>query len=184
MKTNYSFFYCVLFILFLGFFCHCKKENRELTLKIDKEFRDKWNSLADLSENRIDRYTYDSLNLSKLNFIPSYNSADFVYDVLLNNDSTHLKVATITIINSGEILEYLISYQNNELVDTLMVYYEDNVEYNQQMYSNLSKDTIFRTCITAGDDSDNLVIISDTIQERYFVSPTLHFHKIDESLAD
>lgn len=181
MKTYYRYFFYIFVIISPVLFYSCKKEKKELTLNFNKDFKDKWNSLADLSQNKITQTTYDSLQLSQLKFIPNYNNAQFVYDVLLDNDSTSLKMTSVTIINSGEILEYLISYHNNVLIDSIMVYYEDNVEYYQQIYSSLNNDTITITHITTREDVDNLISTNDTIQEKYFVSPTLQFNKINSN---
>ena len=181
MKVRYSFIsISLLGCLILIFLSSCKKDKEKIsTLTIHKEVKNNWDNLPSLVAQKMDISLYDSLNLNNLNFIPPYEYADFVIDILSSNDSLESRIGILTVINSGEILSYLMTYHQNVLVDDLMVYYEDNVEYYQHITSTINNDSICITSVTWKDDFDNYRNNSDTTIENYLLTPTLQFEKIN-----
>lgn len=180
MQIRYRFIPILITCFILIHQTSCIKDKEIIPIfEIQREFKDNWNNLPSLVANKIDQSVYDSLNLNKLDFIPSYDYSDLVVDVLSSNDSLNTKLVLLTVINSGEIIEYLMTYNQDVLIDDLMVYYEDNVEYYQQITSSIINDSVCVTSVRWNDDHENYAEKSDTIIENYLLTPTLHFEKIN-----
>lgn len=139
-------------------------------------FDNNWNKL-DQESNILSLAEYDSLGLDKLSFIGPYG--EFQYEKgeeLLK--SRNKKLLTIKSISSGEISEYLLGYVDNQVSDSLLVTYEDNVEYFSKVSSIIAKDTI--TVMAINWDYSGMKEISDTIISKYIITPELKFEEIIE----
>lgn len=135
-----------------------------------------WNKL-DQENNILSLAEYDSLGLGKLSFIGPYGELQYEKgEVLLKSDNKEL--LTIKTISSGEISEYLLGYVNNQVSDSLLVAYEDNVEYFSKVSSVITKDTI--TVMAINWDYSGMKEIVDTIISRYIITPELKFEEIIE----
>lgn len=139
-------------------------------------FDDNWNKL-DQKSKLLSHEEFDALQLGDLSFIGAYG--DFQYEegkTLL--DQADKKLLTIKTISSGEISEYLLGYVDQNISDSLLVAYEDNVEYYSKVSSTIAKDTI--TVMAINWDYSGMEEISDTIISRYIITPELRFEEIIE----
>ena len=177
---------CLLAVLLLSSCEGCRKKQSSAnglvedtpsaTAPIDipfSNFDDNWNKLDD--SNVLSEEEYDSLKLGSLSFIGSYG--DLQYEIGKRIiDQEDRKLLTIKAIASGEISEYLLGYIDNDITDSLLVAYEDNVEYYSQTSSTISHDTI--TVVTIDHDYSGMEDVADTIVSQYIISPELRFEEI------
>ena len=91
---------------------------------------------------RMTRALYDSLQISKIAYLQNYDTTYLSMGrILLSNENG--RIITIQIISDGEIMEYLVSYNSRgQLVDNMLVAYEDMVEYYSQVSSNIQANNI------------------------------------------
>lgn len=139
-------------------------------------FDDNWNKL-DQNNTILTEEEFDSLKLNSLSFIGSYGDLQYEKSKTLI-DQENRKLLTIKTISSGEISEYLLGYVDQNISDSLLVAYEDNVEYYSKVSSTISHDTI--TVMAINWDYSGLEEISDTIVSRYIITPALKFEEIIE----
>ncbi|MDR0824030.1 MAG: hypothetical protein LBN74_02980 [Prevotella sp.] len=170
-------------ILFTTFISCQNKQGGNLQTQLDSlnvelteiTLSDKGDSIDMTSVPRLTQKEYDDLQLSKVKGLEGYNLWDLsMGQVLL--DSADGMILTIQIITDGEITEYLLSYdKERNLVDNLIVAYEDMVEYYSEVSSKISsnKITVQTVNFTYGDDDQDE--ISDTIVAKYRITPELKF---------
>lgn len=140
------------------------------------DFGDNWNVAYDSKQN-LSKEAFDSLKLNSLTFLPPYEDLDFqIGRVILNTD--HKKLLSVKAIASGEISEYLLGYMNNSITDSLLIAYEDNVEYYSSTSSIIKGNVVIVT--TINHDYEGVKEISDTINSRYVITPELKFEEIIE----
>ncbi len=120
---------------------------------------------------------YDSLQINKIKDLKDYDISYLSMGrTLLSNENG--KIITIQVITDGEITEYLLSYdRNGNLVDNLIVAYEDMVEYYSQITSQINSNKVIIQ--TVNFSYENLkgeeVEFSDTSTISYSISPELKF---------
>lgn len=142
----------------------------------DAEFDDNWNEAYKAKDN-LSKQTFDSLKLNTLTFLPPYEDLDFqIGKTLLNTDNK--KLLTIKAIASGEISEYLLGYIGGNITDSLLVAYEDNVEYYSATYSTIENNKI--TVTTVNRSYDGPEEVADTIVTKYNITPELTFEEVFE----
>lgn len=179
MKKIYFFSIILAIILFS---CQNKQgqQSRLEPLHIELEKITLSNKADDIDLMKISRLTqiqYDSLQLDKVKELQGYDISDLTMGkMLLNNDSG--KMLTVQIITDGEITELLLSYdKNGNLVDNLIVAYEDLVEYYKEVTSLINTDKITVQTINYNyfDVGNNTIETSDTIVTNYAITPDLKF---------
>lgn len=142
----------------------------------DVKFDNNWNMPFDITKN-LDKQTYDSLKLGKLSFMSEYGTLDYqIGDILFNVGNK--KLLSVKAIASGEIAEYLLGYVNDNITDSLLVAYEDNVEYYSTTYSTVRDNTIITTTIDLNNEGTKE--ISDTTIVRYHITPEMTFEEVFE----
>lgn len=183
MKKIYLFIGIILTIIL--FSCQNKQEKQgqissleSLDAKIEETTLS--NKVEDIDLMKISRLTqsqYDSLQLSKVKELQGYDIADLTMGrILLNNDFG--KMVTVQIITDGEITELLLSYdKNGNLVDNLIVAYEDLVEYYKEVTSSINSNKITVQTINFNyyDVGSNTIETADTIRTNYQITPELRF---------
>lgn len=142
----------------------------------ETHFDNNWNKL-DHSASQLSREEYDALNLGQLSFMSNFEDLQYDKGTILIEDNNR-KLLTIKTISSGEIAEYLLGYVNNIVTDSLLVAYEDNVEYFSTTSSVINNDKI--TVTTINSDYSGLEEASDTIVNSYRITPELTFDEIIE----
>lgn len=160
------------------FSCKEKSKQETIILNLEKKFTNNWSDPLYHTQQKINEEEYNDLQLETLKFVPAFANSDFIADTLLL-DTLGQKIIALRIINSGEILEYLLTYKDNKLVDNLLVSYEDNVEYYEQISSILKNDSIITSIIRWEDDFSTSIDQADTVKIRYHLTPTLHFLEVD-----
>lgn len=142
----------------------------------EKHFGDNWNQLEN-SQTMLTKEEYDALNLGKLSFIPAYEDLQYEIGSTLVDEPTR-KLFTIKTIASGEISEYLLGYINNCVTDSLLISYEDSVEYFSETSSIINGNKI--TVTTVNFDYSGTEEVADTIKTSYTISKELTFDEIIE----
>lgn len=182
MKKIY-FFSIILTIILLS--CQNRQEKQGQTpnlesLDIKLEETTLSNNAGDIDLMKISRLTqsqYDSLQLNKVKELQGYDIADLTMGkILLDNDFG--KMVTVQIITDGEITELLLSYdKNGNLVDNLIVAYEDLVEYYKEVTSSINSDKITVQTINFNyyDIGNNTIETADTTRTSYQITPELKF---------
>lgn len=126
---------------------------------------------------RLSQLQYDSLQLSKVKELQGYDIDDLTMGkILLNNNLG--KILTIQIITDGEITELLLSYdKDGNLKDSLIVAYEDLVEYYKQITTSINSDTISVQTINFNYYAVgyNTIETADTVVTNYRITPELKF---------
>lgn len=140
----------------------------------EKHFGDNWNQLES-SQTMLTKEEYDALNLGALSFIPEFGELQYEIGSTLIDEPTR-KLLTVKTIASGEISEYLLGYINNNVTDSLLISYEDNVEYFSEISSVLNGNKI--TVTTIDFDYSGEAEIADTIRTSYIISKELTFDEI------
>lgn len=182
-----SYYICLLAIFLLPSCNGCKRkqtpesdnkeQKTEFSINISNiTFGDNWSKLG--QENHIlSQAEYDSLKLGTLSFIPPYGDLQYeLGGVLINEDNK--KLLTVKSVASGEISEYLLGYINNNITDSLLVAYEDNVEYYSATSSTIEGNTI--NVRTINWDYSGAKEIADTIITEYQITPELTFDEVIE----
>ncbi|MCD7971890.1 MAG: hypothetical protein LUG18_04370 [Candidatus Azobacteroides sp.] len=182
---KYSIFIFIIFII--HFSCKNQKDTCARTLP------ESWNSVCiefdhgELAENynNIDfnqfpcltSSQYDSLQLDKVNelegFDPAYLS---INRKVVSNDKGN--IISVKLLANGQISECLISYdKDGNLIDDLTVAYEDLVEAESRIYSEMTANliTIRSIDFVYPEKEEELVGISDTVTLRYEITPDLRF---------
>lgn len=139
----------------------------------DKVWNDVNNSKKKLSEAQ-----YDSLRLNNLSFLPAFDDLEYQIGQVLVNEKD-VKLLTIKAVASGEVSEYLLGYQNNKITDSLLVAYEDAVEYYSRTSSSIKGNLIESTTIN-WDYNDQGKETADTMISYYRITPQLKFEEITE----
>ncbi|EGK01161.1 MULTISPECIES: hypothetical protein [Dysgonomonas] len=145
--------------------------------------------LADISLNsssstidltKIQRLTpeqYSSLQLEKVKGLEGYELSDLCLgQILLENKNG--KILTIQVVTDGEITEYLLSYdKNGNMIDNLIVAYEDMVEYYSEVSSKIKSNEIIVQTINYTYDEINSDSggTADTAITKYQISPEFKF---------
>lgn len=183
MKKAFHILITFLFLMLITTACGKKKqqnEEQETPTTVtesqikDAEFDNNWNVAYDENKN-ISKAQYDSLKLGSLSFIAPYEHLDFqIGKVLLDTDEK--KLLSIKAISSGEIAEYLLSYINNNITDSLLIAYEDNVEYYSATSSVINDNKI--TVTTINWDYSGAEETADTTITQYTITPELTFEEI------
>lgn len=140
----------------------------------EKHFGDNWNQL-ERTQTMLTKEQYDALNLGALSFIPEFGELQYEIGSTLIDEPTR-KLLTIKTIASGEISEYLLGYINNIVTDSLLISYEDNVEYFSETSSVINGNKI--TVTTIDFDYSGEAEIADTIRTSYIISKELTFDEI------
>lgn len=126
---------------------------------------------------RMTKALYDSLQISKIAYLRDYDTTYLSMGrVLLSNENG--KIITIQVISDGEIMEYLISYNaSGQLVDNMLVAYEDMVEYYSEVSSTIQSNniTVQTVNFTYSDEQDNSIETSDTVFAKYQITPEFKF---------
>lgn len=157
-------------------------ENKENTAIVEfanidfseTHFGDNWNHLEN-SVKQLTKEEYKALNLDKLSFIPDFG--ELQYEIGSNLiDEPARKLLTVKAVSSGEISEYLLGYVNNTITDSLLVAYEDNVEYFSNTSAVLEGNKI--TVTTIDFDYSGTEEVSDTIKTSYIISKELTFDEV------
>lgn len=193
-RKNVGFTYkslCVVAVLLLSCIS-CKEKvqqieetkNNKYSINLEEQLiGNNWNEDNQLTTDYIDEVVYDSLKLGKLPFIPPFGEMDFQIGKVLV-DTLDYKMFTLRLISSGEISEYLLTYEKGEPIDFLMVAYEDNVEYFSTTKTFLKGDSLLVETITfLGDDTDAKdetelyanTNSSDTLFSHYLITPDFRF---------
>lgn len=140
----------------------------------EMHFGDNWNHLEN-SEKQLTEEEYNALNLGKLTFIPDFGELQYEIGATLIDEPTR-KLLTVKAVSSGEISEYLLGYVNDVITDSLLVAYEDNVEYFSSTSAILEGNKI--TVTTIDFDYSGTEEVSDTISTSYIISKELIFDEI------
>ena len=138
------------------------------------------NNFGNIDFERLPRLTmaeYNNLQLDKVTGLQGYDTTylSMGRTLLLNDDG---KIITIQVITDGEISEYLISYdKNGNLMDNLIVAYEDMVEYYSRISTQINSNQITVQTInfSYSDGEDNPVESSDTAITKYQITPEFKF---------
>ena len=96
--------------------------------------------------------------------------------ILLSNETG--RIITIQVISDGEIMEYLVSYNSSgQLVDNMLVAYEDMVEYYSEVSSTIQSNNIIVQTVnfTYTDEQGDPIEDSDTTVAKYQISPEFKF---------
>ncbi|MBK5722338.1 hypothetical protein JGH11_15795 [Dysgonomonas sp. Marseille-P4677] len=138
------------------------------------------NNFGNIDFERLPRLTmaeYKNLQLDKVTGLQGYDTTYLSMGrTLLLNDNG--KIITIQVITDGEIAEYLISYdKSGNLMDNLIVAYEDMVEYYSRISTQISSDQITVQTInfSYSDKDDNPIESSDTAITKYQITPEYKF---------
>lgn len=125
---------------------------------------------------RLTQAQYDSLQLKQINSLSDYGLEDLSMGKTLFEGGSG-KLLTLQVITEGEITEYLLSYDTKgNLVDSLVVAYEDMVEYYTQISSLIKKNQILVQTINFTYDGNNgNEEESDTTIAKYQITPELRF---------
>lgn len=129
------------------------------------------------SIKRLTQAEYDSLHLAQIKSLSDYGPNDLTMGRFLF-EGENGKLLTIKIITEGEITEYLLSYDTKgKLVDSLIVAYEDMVEYYTQVSSSIKQNEILvQTINFSYDGADgNEEEKADTSLTKYQITPELRF---------
>ncbi|MDR2951049.1 MAG: hypothetical protein ACK5KL_02310 [Dysgonomonas sp.] len=175
-------FNLILFTTFVS--CQSKQENNlkaqlgTLNVELTETFLSSKADSIDLTDVlRLTQKEYDDLQLSKVKGLEGYELSDLTMgQVLLDNANG--TILTIQIITDGEITEYLLSYdKDGNLVDNLIVAYEDMVEYYSEISSKINSDliTVQTVNFTYGDEDGNQTEASDTAIAKYQITPEFKF---------
>lgn len=120
---------------------------------------------------------YDSLKLAMVDDLQGYDTTYLSMGrILLENENG--RIITIQVITGGEITEHLLSYdKHGNLVDNLIVAYEDMVEYYSEVSSKINSNRItVQTVNFTYDEADGEPVeLSDTIIKRYQITPEFRF---------
>ncbi len=143
----------------------------------DISLKGNFNSIDITKIKRLTQSEYDQLQLAKVESLEGYGCNDLsTGQTLLKNENG--KIITIQIISDGEVSEYLLSYdRNGNLVDNLIVAYEDMVEYYSEVSSRINANeitvqTINYTYDEMDEDTDGR---ADTAVVRYKITPEFKF---------
>lgn len=126
---------------------------------------------------RLSQAEYDSLHLVQINSLSGYGLEDLTMGQILFN-GVNGKLLTLHVITEGEITEYLLSYDpKGNLVDSLIVAYEDMVDYYTEVSTLIKKNEILvQTVNFTYDGKDgNEETASDTSMTKYQITPSLRF---------
>lgn len=161
-----------------------KKEADVSTLSLPDKivFQDstlgKYFDVIDFSKlKRLTQAEYDSLHLVQINSLSGYDLEDLTMGQILFNGANG-KLLTLKVITEGEITEYLLSYDpKGNLVDSLIVAYEDMVDYYSEVTTIIRKNQILvQTVNFTYDGKDgNEETASDTSMTKYRITPSLRF---------
>lgn len=134
--------------------------------------------LKDIDLTRLPRLTpeeYDRMQLARVKNLEGYDLSDLTMgEILFANEQG--KILTIKVITDGEITEYLLSYdKNGNLLDNLLVAYEDMVEYYSEVSSKINSNKIIVQTVnfTYGDEDGSNAEKSDTAFTNYQITPEL-----------
>ncbi len=178
MKKTYLF---SLILTFAFLSCQNKQVNNQLS-SLNMELSEAL--LGDNFENidfetipRLTMAQYDSLQLKKVSGLQGYDTTYLsMGNTIFSNENG--KILTIQVITGGEITEYLLSYgKDGILIDNLLVAYEDMVEYYSQVTSKINSNNIIVQTINFNynDSEDSPIETSDTIIEKYKITPEFKF---------
>lgn len=191
MKKIYLFNFVFVFILI-----SCQEKQGSNIVKIPSTIPAHINSLdvvisdTNLGDNfdnidfdklpRMTMVLYDSLQLSKISDLQGYDTTYLSMGrILLSNENG--RIITIQVITGGEISEYLVSYdKGGQLIDSMVVAYEDMVEYYSAVTSiiNSNKITVQTVNFTYADEYGNPIELSDTAITRYQITPEFRFIRL------
>lgn len=187
MKKICFFSFIFLTILFIS--CQPKTENNIVKSTIPIHLKDLDVVIIDTAlgndfENidfanlpRMTKALYDSLQISKIAYLQDYDTTYLSMGrILLSNENG--RIITIQVISDGEIMEYLISYNSSgQLVDNMLVAYEDMVEYYSEISSKIQSNNIIVQTVnfTYTDEQGNPVELSDTALTKYQITPEFKF---------
>lgn len=138
------------------------------------------NNFGSIDFEKLPRLTmveYNNLHLDKIAGLQGYDTTylSMGRTLLLNDDG---KIITVQVITDGEISEYLISYdKSGNLIDNLIVTYEDMVEYYSRISTQISSNQITVQTInfTYSDKENKPIETSDTSIIKYQITPELKF---------
>lgn len=177
---------CLLGLIFTVISVSCQKKQINLyetqlnPLKVDLAEVSLNSSSNPVDLTKIQRLTqeqYNSLQLEKVKGLEGYELNDLCLgQTLLDNQNG--KILTIQVVTDGEITEYLLSYdKDGNLIDNLIVAYEDMVEYYSEVSSKIkSNEIIVQTINYTYDEMDNdLGGTADTAIAKYQISPDFKF---------
>lgn len=126
---------------------------------------------------RMTKALYDSLQISKIAYLQEYDTTYLSMGrILLSNENG--RIITIQVISDGEIMEYLVSYNSSgQLVDNMLVAYEDMVEYYSEISSKIQSNNIIVQTVnfTYTDEHGNPTELSDTAFTKYQITPEFKF---------
>lgn len=125
----------------------------------------------------ISKNKYNSLQLQKVSGLEKYDISSLSMGNVLFQNSKE-KILTILVVTGGEITEYLLSYdKQGNLIDNMIVAYEDMVEYYSHTSTsiNSNKITVQTIDYSYSDSQGNPVELSDTTMVKYHVSPKFKF---------
>lgn len=126
---------------------------------------------------RMTKVLYDSLQISKITYLQDYDTTYLSMGrILLSNETG--RIITIQVISDGEIMEYLVSYNSSgQLVDNMLVAYEDMVEYYSEVSSTIQSNNIIVQTVnfTYTDEQGDPIEDSDTTVAKYQISPEFKF---------
>lgn len=190
MKTIHVYFVVLSVLLLVITSCGSKTKQNNIESSIDASnaientsvhiseihFDNNWNKLDNQSA-QLSKSEYESLKLADLSFMENFGDLQYEKGETLV-DEENRKLLTIKTISSGEISEYLLGYINNSITDSLLVAYEDNVEYYSTTSSVIKDDTI--TVTTINFDYNGIDEVADTITNKYRITPHLLFDEIIE----
>lgn len=144
---------------------------------VDISLESSSNSIDLTKIQRLTQEQYNSLQLEKVKGLEGYELSDLsMGQTLLDNENG--KILTIQIITDGEITEYLLSYdKNGNLIDNLIVAYEDMVEYYSEISSKIKSNEIIVQTINYTYDEVNSDSggTADTAIVKYQITPEFKF---------
>ena len=149
--------------------------NVELNIE-HAQFDNNWNVQYDENKN-LSKEEFDNMKLGTLSFMPVFGDVDFQIGQILFSTEKE-KLLTVKAIASGEISEYLLSYINGNITDSLLVAYEDNVEYYSETSSKIENNRVTVTTVNRDSSGDEESL--DSISTIYEISPKLTFDEVFE----
>lgn len=181
------FFSSIFIIIFIS--CQLKHENNIVRSTVPAHLNDLdvviidtalGNDFENIDFDNLPRMTkalYDSLQISKIAYLQNYDTSYLSMGrILLSNENG--RIITIQVISDGEIMEYLVSYNSSgQLVDKMLVAYEDMVEYYSEVSSTIQSNniTVQTVNFTYTDEHGNQTELSDTTLTKYQITPEFKF---------
>lgn len=120
---------------------------------------------------------FQNKQIDKINRFPAYDDATFSMRTFKNKEDQTLSVVKGDW--ESEVVQYLLAYKNDTLNNSLMVSYEDFVEYYSSTTTTITGNEIELKTMDWTDDANGGRI--DTTIERYRITPDLSFEIIQEN---